>query len=255
MRAPRKPVLAGNWKMHKGPGETLEFFSAFLAAYPLREDRGVVFFPPALSLDAALAASALRPDIRCGVQSVHWEASGALTGEISASLAAASGAELALVGHSERRHLFGETDEETARKVRAVQGAGLVAVLCVGERIDARRAGRAEAVVEEQLTAALAGLSRSETPRLLIAYEPVWAIGTGETASPADARSMHAFIRGRLHETFGEKAGAGVAILYGGSVKPENAAELMSQPDVDGVLVGGASLDPASFAAICAAAG
>ena len=170
-------------------------------------------------------------------------------------MAADAGASLALVGHSERRHVFGETPEDTARKVRAALDAGLRPVLCVGEKIEERRAGRAEATVREQLDAVLPGLAAEDAARLLVAYEPVWAIGTGETATPEDAAAMHARVRARLREAFGEPGAAAVPILYGGSVKPENARELLAAPEVDGVLVGGASLDPAGFASICTATG
>jgi triosephosphate isomerase len=253
MTAPRTPVLAGNWKMNLGPVEAARFFDAFLAAHPPREDATVLFFPPALSLAAAREALRDRPDVRLGVQNVYWEASGAFTGEISVPLAAEAGAEYVLIGHSERRHVFGETTTQTVRKVRAVLDGGLVPVLCVGETLDERRAGRAEAVVEGQLLPVLATLTRDEAARLVVAYEPVWAIGTGETASPADADSMHRAVRARLASGFGRDGARAIPILYGGSVKPENAAELLGEPEVDGVLVGGASLDPAGFARICAA--
>jgi triosephosphate isomerase len=253
MALPR-PVMAGNWKMNKGPAETAAFFAEFLAAWQPRADRTVVFFPPAVSLAAAVAATEARDDVRLGVQNVHWQASGAFTGETSVAMAADAGAELVLVGHSERRHLFGETDDETARKVRAVLDGGLLPVLCVGETIEERRAGDAEAVVRRQLGAVLPGLSAAEAGRLLLAYEPVWAIGTGETASPADAGAMHRVCRDALSAAFGAEAAGAVPVLYGGSVKPDNAAELLAEPGVDGVLVGGASLDAAGFASICGAA-
>ena len=255
MSAPlRTPVLAGNWKMHKGPSETAAFFRDFLAAWQPHDDRSVVFFPPAVSLAAARDAVAERPDVRLGVQNVYWEAKGAFTGEVSAPIAADAGAALVLVGHSERRHVFGETPAETANKVRAVLDAGLVPVLCVGEKIDERRAGRASEVTLGQLDAGLESVAETETESLVIAYEPVWAIGTGETASPDDAAEMHLAIRERLRERFPRERADRIPILYGGSVKPDNAAELMARENVDGVLVGGASLDPAGFAAICAAA-
>ncbi|MDB4948767.1 MAG: Triosephosphate isomerase, bacterial/eukaryotic [Gemmatimonadetes bacterium] len=250
----RKPVLAGNWKMTKGPTETVGFFADFLNAWMPRDDRTVVFFPSDVSLAAALDATADRPDVLLGVQNVHWERSGAFTGETSVGMAADAGAKLVLVGHSERRHVFGETDGETAKKVRAVLDGGLIAVLCVGETIGERRAGDAEAVVRRQLAAVLPVVSAQEVERLVVAYEPVWAIGTGETASPADAGAMHRVCRDALAQAFGREAGDAVPVLYGGSVKPDNAAELLREPGVDGVLVGGASLDPAGFAAICGAA-
>ena len=255
MSAPRRPVLAGNWKMNHGPSETARFFADFLALRQPADDRTVAFFPPALSFAAAREALQGRPDVRLGVQNVHWEASGAFTGELSVPIARDAGAELVLAGHSERRHVFGETSEETAKKVRAVLDGDLVPVLCVGETIEERRADRAEAVVAEQLAPVLAILRPDEIGELVVAYEPVWAIGTGVTATPADAAAMHRAVRERLAQAFGRGAADAVPVLYGGSVKAENAAELMSQPGVDGVLVGGASLDPQGFAAICRAAG
>ncbi len=255
MSAPQKPVLAGNWKMNHGPSEAARFFADFLALHAPRETGSVVFFPPALSFSAAREAVRGRPDVRLGVQNVHWEKNGAFTGETSVGIAADAGAELVLIGHSERRHVFGETSEETAKKVRAVLAGGLTPVLCVGETLDERRADRAEAVVAEQLAPVLAILSADEAAELVVAYEPVWAIGTGMTATPQDAASMHAAVRERLAQALGERAADAVPVLYGGSVKPENAAELLSQPGVDGVLVGGASLDARGIAGICAAAG
>ena len=255
MSAPRAPVVAGNWKMNHGPGETARFFADFLPLHAPSEAGGVLVFPPAVSLAAAREALAGRPDVRLGAQNVHWEASGAFTGELSVAMAAEAGAELVLVGHSERRHLFGETVEETVRKVRAVLDGGLVPVLCVGETLEEREAGRAEQVVADQLGPVLAALAADEVERLVVAYEPVWAIGTGVTATPDDAETMHRSVRARLAEAFGREAADRVPVLYGGSVKPDNAGELMARPGVDGVLVGGASLDPRGFAAIAAAAG
>jgi triosephosphate isomerase (TIM) len=246
-----KPVIAGNWKLNMNPAETRSFFDQFLARYTPRNDRSVLVFPPSLSLAAALEATRQRDDIRLGVQNIFWEASGAFTGEISAPMARAAGAGFVLVGHSERRHVFGETILDTARKTRAAVQTGLVPVLCVGETLDERRAGRAEAVVAEQLAGVFDGLEAAEAEVLLVAYEPVWAIGTGETASPADASEMHAAIRRDLEARYGEARAAALRILYGGSVNTGNAAELLSAPDIDGVLIGGASLDPQGFARIC----
>ncbi|HET6229324.1 MAG TPA: triose-phosphate isomerase [Longimicrobiaceae bacterium] len=251
----RKPVLAGNWKMHMGPSETRAFFADFLAAWPAHDDRSVVFFPPAVSLAAAREALGGREDVLLGVQNVHWEVKGAFTGETSAPMAADAGAQAVLVGHSERRHVFGETNDETAKKVRAVLDAGLVPILCVGETIGERRAGSADSVVRQQLDAVLSTLSAEDAERLAIAYEPVWAIGTGETASPEDAGAMHRVVRETLAAAFGPERAAATPVLYGGSVKPDNARELLATDGVDGVLVGGASLDPGGFAAICGATG
>ena len=241
------PVLAGNWKMHRDPGATREFFARFLELHPEDSPGTVIVFPPVLSLDAAKQALGTRGDVHLGVQNVHWESAGAFTGEVSAPMAARAGAEFVLVGHSERRHLFGETDQQVADKTRAVLAAGLVPVVCVGETLEQRRAGNAQQVVISQLDAVLQAVASSAT--LLIAYEPVWAIGTGETASPDDAQGMHAAIRTRVRDALD----GATAILYGGSVKPDNVGALLAQPDVDGVLVGGASVDPESFAAICRA--
>lgn len=249
MSAPRRSVIAGNWKMHKGPSEAAAFLDRFLPLLPAEEDRTVILFPPAVSLGAAEERLLGRPDVELGAQHVHWEERGAFTGEVSAEIAADAGARYALIGHSERRHLFGESVEETVRKVRAARRAGLVPVLCVGETIEERRAGRAEAVVEAQLRPVLDAAGGGE---LLVAYEPVWAIGTGETASPRDASDMHRFVRSVLSGALGEDRARAVPILYGGSVKPDNAEELLGAPEVDGVLVGGASLDPEGFARICA---
>ncbi len=240
-------VVAGNWKMNHGPEAARAFF-AELDLDDVSEEHEIVVFPTDLSLGTAVAAAPTRVSI--GVQNVHPEDSGAFTGATSAALAAEAGARYALVGHSERRHLFGETDEETERKVAAALRHGLTPVLCVGETLDERRAGRVEDVVLRQLDAVLETLADGGA-RFLLAYEPVWAIGTGETATPADASAAHATLRGRLRTRL---AGANdVPILYGGSVKPDNAAELLGADEVDGVLVGGASLDAASFAQIARA--
>jgi triosephosphate isomerase len=246
-------IIAGNWKMHHGPGATREFF----AALDLPDNAGeheVIIFPPAVSL--AAARDAMQPDrrIELGIQNVHWEERGAFTGEISAGMARDAGVRFVLVGHSERRHVFGETDEEVSRKVRAVRLQGLVPVVCVGETLDERRAGRVDDVILRQLEAALQALDGS-SGRFLLAYEPVWAIGTGETATPGDASAAQGALRACLEDRLGATRSTQTPILYGGSVKPDNAAELMAAPEVDGVLVGGASLDAGSFAALVAAAG
>jgi triosephosphate isomerase len=246
-------LVAGNWKMHLGPAEARAFGEAF-AGRSAPGGVAVALFPPALSFTAL--RDALGPDtvVLLGVQNIHWEGAGAFTGEVSAPMAAGAGAALALVGHSERRHVFGETDEETARKVSAAFGAGLTPVLCVGETESERDDGRLERVLRRQLDAVAGRLDDALLAALVIAYEPVWAIGTGRTATPADASAAHGLLRDALGERVGDRA-ASVPILYGGSVKPDNAGELLGAPDVDGVLVGGASLDPASFGAIVDAAG
>ena len=247
------PILAGNWKMNKTPAEAVAFFEAFCAVHPARRDRSLWFFPPAISFAAARDSVRDRPDILLGVQNVHWERAGAFTGETSAVMAAAAGARLALVGHSERRHVFGETDAETGRKAAAAIAAQLLPILCVGETLEQRRAGTLEDVLVRQLDAGLAALAGDPTATLVLAYEPVWAIGTGVTATPADASEAHGLLRDRLTRRFGS-ASVAVPILYGGSVSPDNAGALLAARHVDGLLVGGASLDPGGFARIAAAA-
>lgn len=245
----RSVVVAANWKMHMTPPEVEPYFAAFRRALPRRGGERVVVFPPFPLLEAAVRAAG--ESLEIGAQNCHWEPSGAFTGEVSVPMLVAVGARLVLVGHSERRQLFGETDVVCARKVRAVLAGGLTAMLCVGETIEERDAGRQRAVVIRQLTRALDGLPGGGE-RLLIAYEPVWAIGTGRTASPEDAQTMHAAIRESLTTVLGARGAERTPILYGGSVKPENAADLLARPDIDGALVGGASLSPEGFAAIVA---
>jgi triosephosphate isomerase len=232
-------LIAGNWKMHKGPGETADFCRSLLQELAGVEDP-VVVAPPLTSLRAAVEA--LRGSaIYVFAQNVHWEGEGAYTGEVSADMLIADGVAGAIVGHSERRQYFGETDETTARRAYAALDAGLGVIACVGETLEERDAGETETVLRRQVEAIAAAIATPERA-LRIAYEPVWAIGTGKTATPETAQKAHAFIR-RLYPV--------EQILYGGSVKPENAEELLAQPDVDGALVGGASLDVESFSAIC----
>ncbi len=247
----RPTVIAGNWKMHHGPSATREFFRNFSPELADPQPT-ILIFPPAVSLAAAVEARGGRPEVALGIQNIHWESKGAYTGEHSAGMALAAGARYALVGHSERRHVFGETDDEVGRKVSAALGEGLTPVVCVGETLEERQGGRVDEVIVRQLDAALDALPEG-APRFLLAYEPVWAIGTGETATPADAAAAHGTLRNRLNEVLGPDRAAEVPILYGGSVKPDNVAELLAASDVDGVLVGGASLDAATFAAIAEA--
>ncbi len=248
----RPKVIAGNWKMHHGQAATRQFFGEFS---PRRPDAGptIWIFPPAISLPAAAESRGGRPEISLGIQNIHWEPNGAFTGEHSAAMALAAGARFALVGHSERRHVFGETDAQVERKVAAAIGEGLAPLVCVGETLDERREGRVEEVIVRQLDAALLGVPEGVKKPVLVAYEPVWAIGTGETATAEDVAEAHGILRRRLKEVRGDGFAQEVAILYGGSVKPDNAAELLAVTDVDGVLVGGASLDPESFARIAEA--
>ena len=234
-----RKVIAGNWKMHHGPGAAVDFLSRFRPAVQEGSVR-IALFPPALSLAETRRAAAAAIEI--GAQHIHWEESGAFTGELSAEMASGAGATLALVGHSERRHLFGETDAEVARKVRAAIRAELTPVVCVGELLEERAAGRLEEVLARQVGAVTEALATARD--FIVAYEPVWAIGTGETATPEDATAAHRLVRSALGEL------GGAPVLYGGSVNPASAAALLSSPDVDGVLVGGASLDPIGFGKI-----
>lgn len=247
-----RPVMAGNWKMNLGPTAAAEFVRTFLSLHAARPDRTVLLFPPALSLAAVRAGLAGRDDIRVGVQNIHAEEKGAFTGENSAVIAADAGAGYVLVGHSERRHVFGETDAEVARKCAKAIEHGLVPVLCVGEKIEQRERGETEQVVLHQLRAGLSAMSHEQVLGAIVAYEPVWAIGTGRTATPEDAATVHRVIRAALVDMVGPGA-AEIPILYGGSVTPANAASLLGADQVDGVLVGGASLDPTGWAGICAA--
>ncbi len=248
-----KPVIAGNWKMNLTPDEVREFFQNFRPDFQDRGQPELLVFPSSVSLFAAQVALPQAPSISVGVQNIHWESAGAFTGEISAPLARAAGATHTLIGHSERRHVFGETDEDVSRKTKAAFGADLVPVICVGEELDERTAGRLTEVIVGQLDAVLPSLQGARGREYLLAYEPVWAIGTGETATPEDASEAHAILRERLKEVLGEDEGMRAPILYGGSVKPGNASDLLKAPDVGGVLVGGASLDPDSFAGIAEA--
>ena len=240
----RRLLFAANWKMHLAPADARAYLQTFVPAYAARPDRDVWFFPPALSLEAVSQSIARRPDLRAGVQDVYWEPKGAFTGAVSAPLAAQTGATAALIGHSERRHVFGETDADTQKKVAAVAAAGLEPVLCVGELLAERDAGKTLAVVSRQLEGALTDLPPAALATVVVAYEPVWAIGTGRNATPADAAAVHRHIRQWLRAR-GQTA---PRVLYGGSVNLKNIAELLAEHELDGVLVGGASLDPGGWA-------
>lgn len=240
-------VFAANWKMHLGPDAAAQFMRVYLQRHRAAREREIWFFPPAVSIAAVAGVTRDRSDIRVGAQNVHWEAKGAFTGEISVDMAREAGADAVLIGHSERRHVFGETDDETAKKTSAVLDGGLIPVLCVGETLAERERNETVAVVHRQLNA-IGRLDASTLQRLVIAYEPVWAIGTGKTATVDDASRVHHAIR----KWFGDRGVAprDVRVLYGGSVKPANARSLVSDPEIDGVLVGGASLEPESWAEI-----
>ncbi len=245
----RRPVIAGNWKMFKTLAETSEFFDALLPVIANADHCDVVIAPTFTALHAAVAKTA-GSRVMISAQNVHWEDQGAFTGEISAGMLLDAGCGAAIIGHSERRQFFGETDLSVSRKVPAVIGQGMNAIVCVGETLDEREAGSAEAIVKRQLSDGLAQLTGDHLSHIIIAYEPVWAIGTGRTATPEGAAEMHALIRGVISDLYGGSIADALRILYGGSVKPGNISDLMVQPDIDGALVGGASLEVTSFASI-----
>jgi len=245
----RRPVIAGNWKLFKTQAETREFLTVLAPAVANVDHCDIVVAPPFTAL-AAAADAARGTRIAVMAQDVFWESEGAFTGEVSAGMLADAGCAGSLVGHSERRQYFGETDETVSKKIGALLGAGLRAIVCVGETLDERESGSAQAVVEKQLTGGLAQLTAPGLSHIIVAYEPVWAIGTGRTATPEIAQEMHRTIRDVVGERFDAESADALRILYGGSVKPDNVADLMAQPDIDGGLVGGASLKPDSFEAI-----
>lgn len=248
----RRLLVAANWKMHKTRPEAEAFVRAALPHLAAAEAVEVVLCPPYTALEAVgrlLAGSG----VKLGAQNLHWERQGAFTGEVSAAMLRDAGCAYVIVGHSERRQLFGETDDRVRRKVRAAFDGGLVPILCVGETLEERQAGQTESRVTEQLDAGTADLSPEEVARLVVAYEPVWAIGTGKSATGPEANRVSAWIRQHLRERFGDAADA-TRIQYGGSVTARNAAEFLGQPEVDGALVGGASLDPEEFVRIVQAA-
>ncbi len=249
----RTPLLAANWKMHKTIAEAVAFTEAFLPLAADAEHAEIVIAPPFTAL-AALAAACRGTNIAVAGQDVHWEDHGAFTGEVSVAMLAEAGASHVIIGHSERRRLFGETDATVNRKVRAALAGELTPIVCIGETLEQREADETEAALDGQIDGGLAGLDAPQIGTIVVAYEPVWAIGTGRTATPDQAQAAHAHIRGRLAELAGAEAAGRCRLLYGGSVKPGNAAELAAQADVDGALVGGASLDPDGFARIVAAA-
>jgi triosephosphate isomerase (TIM) len=241
--------MAGNWKMYKTASETSDFFTKFRPLVDSASGRDIVICPTFVNLPVAVEATK-GSSIEIGGQNLHWAKEGAYTGEISGSMLADAGAKWVLVGHSERRQLFGETNQTVLKKTVAALEAGLTPIVCAGEQLEDREAARTNAVLEEQFRDGIAALSPEQFEEIAIAYEPVWAIGTGKTATPEIAQEAHKHIRSLIEAKYGKPAAERARILYGGSVKPDNAKILMSQPDVDGVLVGGASLDPKSFASI-----
>ncbi len=241
--------MSGNWKMYKTPVETKTFFEKFLPLVANSEHCEVVICPPFTSLAAAVdAVKGTR--VRIGAQNIAWAKEGAFTGEISGPMISAVGGTHTIVGHSERRQYFGETDETVLKRTQAALEFGLTPIVCVGERLEERESGKTEALLKSQFAKGIAGLTEQQFAKIVIAYEPVWAIGTGKTATPEIAADAHRVIRAQVREKFGKDAADAIRILYGGSVKADNAKILMAQPEIDGVLVGGAALDPVSFASI-----
>ena len=250
----RKKIVAANWKMNMTQAESARFVESFLRGVGEITDVDVVIIPPFTAIAKVTEALGNAQNMKVGAQNMYWEKNGPFTGEISAALLRDLFVHYVVLGHSERRTLFGETDEIVNRKVRAAHAAGLRPIVCVGETLEQRDKGNVEKILAIQLRGSLAGLNPKELQETVIAYEPVWAIGTGRNATPAQAQEAHAFIRHTLGEIADKPTAERMRIQYGGSVKPENARELMSQPDIDGALVGGASLDPRSFAQIVKAA-
>lgn len=245
----RKKVIAANWKMNKDLDATRAYFRDFLPLVASHDRDEIVVCPP--YTDVAVAVELARgSNIAIGVQNVHWKAEGAYTGEISAPMLLCLGVTHVIVGHSERRQYFGETDDTVNLRLKTALESGLNTICCVGEVLEEREAGLTEDVLRRQCVRAFHAISAKKAIRMVVAYEPVWAIGTGKTATPEMAAAAHAVIRREAAEVFGQEFAAALRILYGGSVKPDNASELMAQEEIDGALVGGASLDPKSFAAI-----
>ena len=242
----RKPVIAGNWKMHKTAREGVKLVQELHALTKEVTDVEIVVCPPFTALSAAAEAVA-GTNIGLGAQNMHWEEKGAFTGEIAPGMLKDTGCTHVIIGHSERRQYFAETDATVNKKVKAALTAGLIPIVCVGETLAEREANATEKVVGVQVKGGLDGLTAGQVAGLVIAYEPVWAIGTGRTASAEDANAVCAFIRRTIAGMFGETAADSVRIQYGGSVKPDNVAELMAKPDIDGALVGGASLEAPTF--------
>lgn len=245
----RRPVIAGNWKMYKTIAEAVEFINALKPKVASASHCEIVVAPPFTALKA-VAGAAAGSNIQVGAQDVSWEKEGAFTGDISAPMLREAGSTHVIIGHSERRHYYGETDERVNRKLKAALAAGLLPIVCVGETLAERDADRTQQVLERQVLGGFAGLTAQEFSRIIIAYEPVWAIGTGRTATPEIATESHHCVRGLARKQFGEEVAKRLRILYGGSVKPDNIKGLMAQEEIDGALVGGASLQIDSFSAI-----
>ena len=245
----RTPIITGNWKLNKTISEAVALATALKASVADATDVDIIVAPPFTALSAVSDAIA-GSNIRLAAQDAYWEDSGAFTGEVSVPMLKDAGCDYVIIGHSERRQYFGETHDSVNQKVKAALAHGLKPIICVGEQLEEREAGHTETVIESHVKGGIAGLSDADLSSCIIAYEPVWAIGTGKTATPDQAQKVHNFIRGLLTKGYSAEVASQICIQYGGSVKPENTAELMAQPDVDGALVGGASLEAESFAGI-----
>jgi triosephosphate isomerase (TIM) len=246
---PRKKLMAANWKMYKTPDQTRDFFRDFLPMVQDHDRDEIAVCPPFVNIHAAVEA-AKGSRVAIGGQNMFWEKEGAYTGEISTAMLLASGCTHVIIGHSERRQYFGETDDTVNMKLKAALEAGLTPIVCVGEVLEERESNLTEDVLRRQCLRAFHAISGKKAAKLVVAYEPVWAIGTGKTATPQLASDAHELIRGEAAKAFGDDFASQLRILYGGSVKPDNAKALMSEEQIDGALVGGASLDPKSFTAI-----
>jgi triosephosphate isomerase len=249
MNKQRKPIIAGNWKMNITATQARDLASKLIPLVSGVKDRDIVLAPTFTSLQT-VAEAIKGTNVALAAQNVFWEDKGAFTGEISAEMLLDSGCKYVIIGHSERRQYFGETDETVNKKVRQALNKGLLPIVCVGELLSEREAGKANDVIDRQITGALKGVAAAEMQKIVIAYEPVWAIGTGKTASPDQANEIHAFIRQKVKAMYTAEVSDGLRIQYGGSVTPDNVSQLMAKPDIDGALVGGASLKPESFAAL-----
>jgi triosephosphate isomerase len=249
----RKKIIAGNWKMNVKPSETAALVKGVAEATKDFAGVDIVCCPPAIDIPAAVAAAA-GTQVEVGAENCHWEEKGAFTGEISTGMLLDAGAKYVIIGHSERRQYFGETDETVNKRARAAIAAGLTAIVCVGETLEEREAGKLNEVIERQMNVGLKDVTAADCEKLVIAYEPVWAIGTGKTATPDQAQEVHALIRETLAKLVGAETAEAVRIQYGGSMKASNAAELLAKKDIDGGLIGGAALKAEDFAGIIAAA-
>ncbi len=249
MHPKRKPILAGNWKMNKTVAEAKELASKLIPLVSGARDRDIVLAPTFTALHT-VSEAIKGTNISLSAQNLHWEDKGAFTGEISAEMLLDLGCKYVIIGHSERRQFFGETDDTVNKKVKQALKKGLLPIMCVGETLAEREAGKLNEVISRQVTGGLKDIGADDMKKMVLAYEPVWAIGTGKTATPEQANEVHTLIRGKVKSLYDAGTAEGIRIQYGGSVTPENVSQLMNMPDIDGALVGGASLKPESFAAL-----